>query len=506
MSMILKNRRAVLVWLVLVVLINSSPLFSTIPGIDSGIFLYTARQMLRGDVPYRDMWDHKAPGIYFVDALALLLTPDSRWGLWILEVVSLWMAVLLSFETLKTAFGESSAFWGTVVWVSSFILIYEKGNFSEEFALPLKFATISMFLQGLNGKKYGRYGYLIGLAAGFTFFIKQNLLGISIVCIGHLSIWLLLKKRQGQMVKFLLASSAGFASVSLLFLGYFAANDALDDFWDAAFRFNFVYISAPTFSARLHHAQEGISALFGSGIVLAALLGWFAATIALYKNQFSRQHAFLSVGVIAMPLEFLLSSLSGKAYLHYYLAWLPVMGLLVSFFIHYVSEFTRKELKPQQQKQLHTGARLLMLLPAITIFNAWLYELPASYEEKTMSIAEIVKINTHKDDRILVWGHNPTINFLADRVAPTRFIYQTPLFNTEYGSEEIFAEFYMDITTNPPVLIVEDDFLEIPTLDSAGIQVWNGREIPQSARSFFDFVAENYVQMENKALYRYIGK
>jgi len=29
-----------------------------------------------------DVWDHKPPLIYFVDALGLSLTPNSLWGVW----------------------------------------------------------------------------------------------------------------------------------------------------------------------------------------------------------------------------------------------------------------------------------------------------------------------------------------------------------------------------------------------------------------------------------------
>lgn len=45
--MSLKKRRVMLILLVLFVLVNSSPLILKVPGIDSGIFLYTARQMLK---------------------------------------------------------------------------------------------------------------------------------------------------------------------------------------------------------------------------------------------------------------------------------------------------------------------------------------------------------------------------------------------------------------------------------------------------------------------------
>ncbi|MEJ2552166.1 MAG: hypothetical protein P8Z34_15955, partial [Anaerolineales bacterium] len=42
-------------------------------GADSGIFAYGAEQMLDGKLLYRDVWDHKPPAVFYVNALAILI-------------------------------------------------------------------------------------------------------------------------------------------------------------------------------------------------------------------------------------------------------------------------------------------------------------------------------------------------------------------------------------------------------------------------------------------------
>src|SRR2546426_12263930 len=42
-------------------------------GRDSSVFLYVARQVQEGGVPYRDVWDHKPPLIYYLDVIGLAL-------------------------------------------------------------------------------------------------------------------------------------------------------------------------------------------------------------------------------------------------------------------------------------------------------------------------------------------------------------------------------------------------------------------------------------------------
>src|SRR5580765_7577165 len=71
----------------IIALFPSNPNSMTLPSRDSGVFLYVGWRFLNGDIPYRDVWDHKPPLIYFVDALGLTLTPHSLWGVWFLQFI-----------------------------------------------------------------------------------------------------------------------------------------------------------------------------------------------------------------------------------------------------------------------------------------------------------------------------------------------------------------------------------------------------------------------------------
>src|SRR5256885_12737839 len=42
-------------------------------GRDSSVFLYVARRVQEGGGPYRDVWDHKPPLIYYLDVIGLAL-------------------------------------------------------------------------------------------------------------------------------------------------------------------------------------------------------------------------------------------------------------------------------------------------------------------------------------------------------------------------------------------------------------------------------------------------
>src|SRR3990172_2850421 len=107
------------------------------PARDPGVFLYMGDQILDGKIPYRDIWDHKPPLIFFINALGQLITRNSFWGIWTLEVVWLLASGVLGFLLLSKAFGYAAATIGSTIWIVQMgqLLALEGGNFTEEFAL-----------------------------------------------------------------------------------------------------------------------------------------------------------------------------------------------------------------------------------------------------------------------------------------------------------------------------------------------------------------------------------
>lgn len=51
-------------------------------GRDQGLYYYVGREWaLRGAIPYRDLFDHKTPGLYFVHAVCVLVFGETFWGI-----------------------------------------------------------------------------------------------------------------------------------------------------------------------------------------------------------------------------------------------------------------------------------------------------------------------------------------------------------------------------------------------------------------------------------------
>ncbi|MBQ6508741.1 MAG: hypothetical protein IJI07_04635, partial [Flexilinea sp.] len=91
------------------------------PSHDYSIFAYIGQQILRGKMPYTELWDHKPPVIFYLNALGLKLAGGSLLGIWLLEFAAFFLGNLIFFRVLKRRFSAgislSVLFFGMLHYV-----------------------------------------------------------------------------------------------------------------------------------------------------------------------------------------------------------------------------------------------------------------------------------------------------------------------------------------------------------------------------------------------------
>ena len=112
------------------------------PAEDSSVFLYIGKRMLEGKLPYRDLFDHKGPILYFIECLGLRLSHGKTDGVWMLEVLNLlWTSALMFRLGLLAANNRSSCYLAVMMTV---IVcgwkVWQGGNFTEEYATEREWA------------------------------------------------------------------------------------------------------------------------------------------------------------------------------------------------------------------------------------------------------------------------------------------------------------------------------------------------------------------------------
>lgn len=138
------------------------------------------RGIRHGLFPYRDLYDHKGPLLYFLYFLGALVTEKRFLGVFLLEVISLGAVCYFSFK-ISTLYQNGmlavlSVPLTAVVTVSC--TAFNQGGSAEEYCLPALVLAIYCFLRLFECKSRNRDGYLFGATAGFIFLIKFTICGL----------------------------------------------------------------------------------------------------------------------------------------------------------------------------------------------------------------------------------------------------------------------------------------------------------------------------------------
>jgi hypothetical protein len=462
-----------------------------LPSRDSGVFLYMGWRLLSGDIPYRDVWDHKPPLIYLVDALGLSLTPDSLWGVWLLQFIFVFLTFYLIHKILDREFGIAAALAGSLILASGLLTVLEQGNVTEEYALVFQAACFWLFVSAHKANFPIQASFWVGLAGGVAFNFKQTTIGVWIA-----SALILLAVRIFQRkspLRDFLSLSAGWLIPSLVFVIYFASQNALTDYWEQAFLYNFTYIGKHEGIRRLIPVFfKGFLLLRRGGVLYLAALGWLGGLGFVWLNRKTAPHPLVLIALVSLPIEVILITISGRSIIHYYLTLLPVMAILTGVLIYTIPRLLEKITNRSVQKLNRWTPAIV--LSVVILFQFGQLEYYPEYVRvlainEYAPVIEYIGQNTGESDKVLVIGAESAVNFLARREAPTRYVYQYPL--ALLGRRPMFEEYFNQILQNKPVLIIDtrgrtrlDEKLYVPLQKRSEI-----------VREGVKYLGENYQQV-----------
>ena len=456
-----------------------------VPSEDAGVFLYAAKTLLGGGTPYLDVWDHKPPLIYLLDAVGMIA--GGLEGVWRMQVVALVIAAMLSLYALTRAFGRVPATVGTIAWLVAaprlFLTDGQQTSYVEFFVLPLQFAALAIVAGHADLRFRTREAVALGALAGAAALLKPTVVGIWIA-IALVLVW----RTRGASIPRLAGMAAGALALVAGVAIFFAARGALGEMLDQAFVYNLTYSSFAPLADRLGAIPEGLRLTSPSGLAPLALA---AAAWSILARRLSSPLTLIAV--VALPIELVLAT-SGRGYHYYFLPWLAPFGVLAAFA---AAEVVR----------LAEGRRALAALAvavvAMSVQPARLVVRLAETADDGVSrtAAEYVSARTVAGDPVLVWGARTEVLVLANRRAPTRFVFQyAPLATRGYATDAAVDELLADLTARPPALIVDasSGSFVTPPLDRAGLRSYVSPEPqyawPAATSRIVDFVESRYLR------------
>jgi hypothetical protein len=204
---------------------------------DKEFFKYCGRVILRGQVPYRDFFDHKPPLIYFVNAAGLLL---GSWGLWLITT-GFAAAITGLFYRLCCRYRLYYP-WLLPLLFNLMLrdnLISNGINFTREYST---YFILLFFLSLMSRSRYRYFG--MGLFTALTLFMQQEQV-LSLAPFLLYALWEKSPPAAGDEKRLsmpaggrLLRLTAGFGAVALPLFGFFAVHRSLGAFWTDAYLVN----------------------------------------------------------------------------------------------------------------------------------------------------------------------------------------------------------------------------------------------------------------------------
>ncbi len=450
-------------------------------GRDQGIYAVVGEGLLRGQVPYRDLWDFKPPGIFFVYGLAQGIFGKSMLAPRLLEVIGLGVLVWCSGRLAQTFFGSRTVGYvgGAVAALIHAQLEFWHTGQPETFGGVLTF--IALVLTTVEGKRTRRHArwLVVGIAFGCAALMKPPLGGGALVCAAYLA-----KREQNssesRRARFwpVLLVGAGVALPIGLVAAWFALRGGMDAlYWTmSAFTPGYTALGwegrhAPEmFYYALQEAFFKFSALGTAGVI--------AAIAITPMHQREREGIFLVLGVIALHVTGI--AMQGKFFPYHYGATLPLVAFLAGLGLY---KLWRRCLSGGAGGVLAFAAFVLACVAMRQAVN----DLPqdfwerstlrmkhllriAPYEQREAldtelatvadvsltadrAVARELRLRTRPGASVFVWGFEPVIYWLAARPPASRFIYDVPQ-RTPWQRERARAELMHDLRKRPPEAIV----------------------------------------------------
>jgi len=370
----------------LLICTKSSPLYPLNDWVDTNIYFTIGKGMMRGYVPYVDLYDQKGPVAFLLYGLASLVSDTSFFGVYLLEILAFSGFLFASYRTISLY--TKRAAWALPVLAFCVLgsMSFSHGGSLEELMAPLLafslYDTIRYFKTAYP--KPASYGMVARNAAfaGVLLFGKFTLLAFYIAWMGVIAVSLLAARQWKRAVGASLLFLCVMFATGIPWLIYFGANGALEEFFHYYFyqnMFGYSYLEDPVWLNMIVAVVKGVGAFFyrNPQISLPILLGigWILTRKREAVRPVEKINFVLLFGLLALGIY-----MGGQGYRYYGLALTPFLALGFIPILQFVDSNMKQPRNNRIRPMLYAGIAVLSLGAAfLTTSNRYLLLYP--YEE-----------------------------------------------------------------------------------------------------------------------------
>lgn len=296
-------------------------------GYDTAIWHVIGKGIVQGLVPYRDLFDHKGPLLFFIYAFSWLFEKQ-RLAMFLMQWCAFSVTVCYLYRIALLFVNKIKAGMGVFFFLFLFCGTVGEGAMSEEWCLPFIVITLFYALRYVKNQKQiinvpMRHGFLYGLCFGIVAMIRLNNAAIICGVVLTFIILLIAEKDYISVLKNAIAFVIGAMIPIVIIAIWFFKRDALDYLWWGAFAFNFKY------------AVNGseIQTLWGMIRPWLMQIPVVLCEVMLYIRwkQSNKNVGYLMIGISFAVTSIVL--MLGASFFHYYTIILPLYMIAFCLFI-----------------------------------------------------------------------------------------------------------------------------------------------------------------------------
>ena len=440
-----------------IALCNTCPFTGKNPDVDSSVFLYIGREMLRGKIPYADLFDHKGVILYFLQCIGSLLSlPETYSGVWLIELVSLFVTVIFMYKTVRLLTASKVVcFLVPLIIVFTYAnVFYCGGNFTEEYAMPWIAVTVYVCLKFFMTLRYQAVEIVaLGAGCAIVAFLRVNMIGIWIA-FTPLVVFVLFKERRiKEILPCIGCFIGGLAAVCVPLGVYFALTDSLNSMIEYYIYFNMDYVGSG--ASVINQLNAALS--LGSGVHIVAII--FAAMA--YKRVMIKNRIIFWINIWGFVVSLLFAAMSGQAYDHYGLILVPLLVIPVWCTVQAVVSCIEQTDALQEnagigqlfRSRWKTVAAFLIICPAVLGMVAQLI-----VTDSSGPVVEYLLEETDEADDVLLVGMPVSYYLESHRKTDNKFFYHIPILNI---SNALCEEFLEELDRDPSdyILLYSDRYI-----------------------------------------------
>jgi hypothetical protein len=452
------------IWLLVLLVftaILSLPEFAASISGDTAIYAYIGRAIAHGQVLYRDVWDFKAPGIYYFFAFLFRFLPDSLTTLRLAALVCIEIGIVGFWFLVRRFFIPTTAFILTAflaVWIHLGGVFNGDGPFPETFILPLIVLVYLTWYQFSASKQVG-WLFLTGLLIGASTLLKQTgiatLLAVVLILIIEGAIRL---RSVRQTILAIVVLSVGYLVTIVPWFFYFSSQNAFQDMRTAVFQYPVLYAGTTPITEAITNAITligNLASVFGLLYVMVPVGLW------LYWRQHKGQglQAFVRSPFFALIvwaiIETVVVSAPRRFYGRYFLQPLPALLLIAGLGIEMLV-IARSNAKRDYRALLPISLIVLFVVSIVGPLPRTLAILNHRVIAKEPSRAEALAAylkqqNSAPFDAIFAWGDNRA-PFVTGHPSGVKWINTEPFQTSQSFSTDpqVMDELLHELQTNPP--------------------------------------------------------